>query len=133
LRAIKALDDLLDLRMDQRLASGDAHHRGAAFVDGLEALLGGQALVQGFFGELDLAATGAFQVAAEEGLEHQDERVPFVPLQLLRHHVTDDAQRLGNGDRHIGGEDYPHRSKRGKFIFFQITAFQAWKRCVGGV
>ena len=35
----QAFDDLLDLRVQQRLAAGDGDHRRAAFVDGVEALL----------------------------------------------------------------------------------------------
>ena len=38
----ESFDDFLDLRVQQRLAAGDADHRGAAFIDGFEALFRGQ-------------------------------------------------------------------------------------------
>jgi hypothetical protein len=37
----EAGDDLVDFRMQQRLAAGDADHGRAAFLDGVEALLAG--------------------------------------------------------------------------------------------
>ena len=66
--------------MDQRFATGDADHRRAAFLDRVEALLRGKTFIENVIGILNLAATGAGQVAAEEGLKHQDERIALAAL-----------------------------------------------------
>jgi hypothetical protein len=79
----KALDDLVDFGVDERFAAGDADHGGAAFLDRSEALLRAEALVEDVIRVLDLAAAGAGEVATEEGLEHEDERVTLAALQLL--------------------------------------------------
>ena len=60
----------------------------AAFVDGLEALLGRQVLLQDVGGVLDLAAAGAGEIAAEERLEHQHERISLAPGELLPQDVA---------------------------------------------
>ena len=70
-----AFDDLLDLAMQQWLATGDHHHRGAALVDRFHAFGDGQALVQNFRWIVDLAAAGTGQIAAEQWLQHQYQRV----------------------------------------------------------
>ncbi|MEI9999581.1 MAG: hypothetical protein WDO13_10655 [Verrucomicrobiota bacterium] len=67
----QALDDFPDLGMDERLTAGDADHRRAAFLDGVEALLRAQALLEDVLRVLDLAAAGAGEVALKEGLEHE--------------------------------------------------------------
>jgi hypothetical protein len=69
--------------MDQRFSTRDAHHRCAALIDCLKTLLRCQALIQGFFGKLDLAATKTFQITSEERFQHQDEGVAPPPLYLL--------------------------------------------------
>src|SRR5665213_3453530 len=66
-----ALDDLLDLAMEEGLAAGDRHDGRAAFVDRLEAFRDREALVQDLVGIVDLAAAGAGEVAAEQRLEHE--------------------------------------------------------------
>ena len=62
-------------RVQQRLAAGDRDHRRAAFVDRLQALRDRQALVQDRIGIVDLAAAGAGEIAAEQRLQHQHQRV----------------------------------------------------------
>ena len=54
-----AFDDLTDLAMDQRLAAGYSHHRRAAFVDRVEAVLDRQTLVEDRVRIIDLAAADA--------------------------------------------------------------------------
>ena len=76
-------DDFVDLRVQQRLAAGDANHRRAALVDRLEALLRRELLLEDVGGILDLAAAGAGEVAAEQRLEHQHQRIPLAPRELL--------------------------------------------------
>ncbi len=99
-----ALDQLLDqaanIRIHQRLAAGDGYHRRPAFVHGAQALLEGQLPLQDMGGVLDLAASGAGQIAAEKGLEHEHERIALAPSQLLAEHVGADRPHLGQGDTH---------------------------------
>ena len=90
----RALHDLLDLAVQQRLAAGDHHHRGAALVDRLHAFGDRQALVQDLGRIVDLAAAGAGQVAAEQRLQHQHQRVALAPQQVLLHDIGADTQRL---------------------------------------
>src|SRR3989442_1995369 len=54
-----ALDDLLDLTVQQRLATGNDDDRRAAFIDRLEAFADAEALVEDRVGIIDLAAAGA--------------------------------------------------------------------------
>src|SRR5207244_602972 len=68
-------DGPADLGRQRRLAAGDGHHGGAALLDGGQTLLDAQVLAEHVAGILDLAAAGAGQVAAEERLQHQDQRV----------------------------------------------------------
>ena len=62
----QAFDDLVDLRVHQRLAAGDGDHGCAAFFDGVEALFGRQFILEDVGRVLDLAAAGAGQIAAEQ-------------------------------------------------------------------
>ena len=75
LRAIAPSTICGDFLVQQRLAAGDRHHRRAALVDRLHALGDRQALVQDLGRIVDLAAAGAGQVAAEQRLQHQHQRV----------------------------------------------------------
>jgi hypothetical protein len=70
-----ALDDLADFLVDQRFAARNGDHRRAALVDGVETLLHRQALVQDSVGIIDLAATDAGEIAAEQRFQHEHERV----------------------------------------------------------
>ena len=90
----QAFDDLVDLRMHERFAAGDGDHGGAAFVDGAETLFRAQILLQDVGGVLDLAASGAGQVAAEQRLEHEHERVLLASGELLAEDVAGDRPHL---------------------------------------
>ena len=59
------LDDLGDLRMQQRLAARNRHHRRAALVHRLEALFRRELLLQNVRRILNLPASRARQVAAK--------------------------------------------------------------------
>ena len=52
----------------------------AALIDRAEALLGREVLLQNVGRILDLAAAGAGQVAAEQRLQHQHQRVALAAL-----------------------------------------------------
>ena len=97
-----ALDDLLDLAVEQRLAAGDDDDRRAAFIDRLEAFRDAEALIEDRVGIIDLAAAGARQVAAKQRLEHEHQRVASASRQLLADDVGADARLLQEGYRHDG-------------------------------
>jgi hypothetical protein len=75
----EAFYDFPDLRVEQRFSAGDRYGRGSAFICRSEAILRSELHSQDVAGILDFSATGAGQVAAEEGLEHEDERVLLAP------------------------------------------------------
>jgi len=79
----EAVDDLDDLRVQQRLAARQRDHRHAALIDGREALFGAQQLFQNVRWVLNLAATCAGQVALKERLKHQHQWILLVPCQPL--------------------------------------------------
>ena len=90
-------DDLGHLLVQQRLAAGDGDHGGAALVHGLQGVGHGQALVQDLGRVVDLAAAGAGQVAAEQRLQHQHERVALAPRQMLLDDVVPTRITCRNG------------------------------------
>ena len=61
--------------MHERLAAGDGDHRRAAFIHGLEALLGREVHFENVRRILDFSAARAGQIAAEKGLQHEDQRI----------------------------------------------------------
>jgi hypothetical protein len=78
--------------VDQRLAAGDGHHRRAAFVGGIPAFLRRHAAIEDRIGIVDLAAADACEVAAEQRLQHQHQRIALASQQLLLGHVAADAE-----------------------------------------
>jgi hypothetical protein len=78
-----AFHDRADVLVDQRLATRDRHHRRAALVDRIEAFLHREPAIEDRIRIIDLAAAGACEVAAEQRLQHQDERIALTPHQLL--------------------------------------------------
>ncbi len=87
-------DDLADLPVDQRLAAGNGDHRRAAFVDRVEAFLYRKALVQNRVGIIDLAAAEARQIASEQRLQHEHERIALAPGKSLPEYVGANGRRL---------------------------------------
>src|SRR6266566_1975336 len=94
--------DRRDLLVQQGLSAGDGDDRRAAIIDGLQAFVDRQALVEDLVGVIDLAAASARQIAAEERLEHEHQRVPFAPRQLLANDVGADARFLKKRNGHDG-------------------------------
>ncbi len=92
-----ALDDLGQFLVEQRLAAGDHHDRRAAFLDRPETFVDRQALVQDLVGIIDLAAAGAGEIATEQGLEHENERIALAPRKMLADHIGADFRHLRNG------------------------------------
>ena len=79
---------------------GNRNHRRAALLDRLEALFRSQVHFQNMRRVLNLAASGAGQIAAEQGFEHQDQRIPLVPGRALAEHITHDRPHLRDGYTH---------------------------------
>ncbi len=76
-------DDLRHLIVDQRLAAGDRDHRCAALFDRGDALLDREALRRMSVGMLDLSAAGAGQIALQQRLELEHQRVLLLALIFL--------------------------------------------------
>jgi hypothetical protein len=89
-------DHLADVGVEQRLTTGDRHDRSAALLDGPDRLLDGEALTQDLRRVLDLAAPGAGEVAGEQRLELDDERVLLAPADSVPEHVGADSERLAS-------------------------------------
>src|ERR1700722_14405808 len=81
-------NDLRHLWMQQWLAAWDCDHRGAALLHRLEAVLGRKLCLLDVGGILDLSAAGASQVAAEQRLQHQHERILLPAHELLLQYVS---------------------------------------------
>ena len=98
-----ALEDLgrqlADAGVDHRLAAADRDDRGAALVDGVEALLDRELLLDRRLVLADPPAAGAGQVAGVERFEHQDHREPLGPRQLLLGDVAGDPGVISSGNR----------------------------------
>ena len=90
----------VDVGIHQWLAARNAHHRGTALLYSLDALLHGEVLLEYLGGVLDLAAARAGEVAAEERLEHEDERIPLSSSELLLDHIGSDRQHLRHRNAH---------------------------------
>ena len=93
-RLISSATMHVDLRVHQRLAAGDGHHRRAALLDRGQRLLDRHPLLEDVVRLLDLAAARALQVAREQRLELDEQRELLVSGQLLAHQVGADAQAL---------------------------------------
>ena len=100
----ESLDDFIDLGMDEGFAAGDGNHGGTALVRGRPALFRSEAFAENVIRVLDFAAPGAGEVATEEGLEHENERVAFVSAQFLPENVRGDRPCLANGNWHKRSE-----------------------------
>ena len=96
----EALHDLRHLAMQQWLAAGDRYDGRAAFVDRAHAIVVRQPLVEDLRRIVDLAAAGAGQVAAEQRLEHQHQRIALAAAQMLAQQVGADAGGLVERDSH---------------------------------
>jgi len=93
-------NDLVDLRVHERLASGDRHHRRAALLHGADGVLHGQPATEDVRRVLDLAASGAGQVAGKERLQLHQQGKLLPASQALARQVGADPRLLTHGDRH---------------------------------
>ena len=93
-------DDLVDFLVQQRLAAGDRDDRRAALVDRVQAFPEAELLPENFIGIVDLAAAGAGQVTAEQGLKHQYQRIAFDAPEVLLGDIRADPDLLNERNRH---------------------------------
>src|SRR5258705_10364434 len=92
--------DLADLLVDQRFAAGDRHHRRAAFIGSVPALLRRHAPIEDRIGIVDLATADAGEVTAEQRFQHQHQGIALPAKQLLLDHIAADTQFLEEGYCH---------------------------------
>ena len=95
-----AFDDLVDLLVDQGLTAGDRNDRRAALVDRLEALFDAQPAIQDRVRIVDLAAARTGQIAPEQRLQHEDQRIALVAGYMLLDDVSTDTNLLNQWNRH---------------------------------
>ena len=88
--------------MNEGFAAGDGYDRRAALVDGIHGLLNADALVEDIVRIVDLAATGAGQIASKQWLEHQHQGIALVTPQLLAQNVHPQADLLLQRNAHAG-------------------------------
>src|SRR6266852_3344735 len=74
--------------MHQWFAAGNRNHRRAAFIHRLKTLFRRQFFFQNMRWVLNLSAAGARQVAPEQRLQHQNERISLAALNLLPQDVS---------------------------------------------
>src|SRR6202035_967702 len=91
----QAFDDLRNLRMHQRFAAGNADHGRAALIYRAETFFRAELLFEDVSGILDLAASGARKIAAEQRFQHQYQRIAPASGELLLQHVARDGPHLG--------------------------------------
>ena len=115
-------DQLADAGVDHRLAAADRDDRGAALVDGVEAFLDRELLLDRRFVLADPAAAGAGQVAGVQRLEHQDHREPLGPRQLLLDDVA------GDPGRHLQRESHDARPPVDRSETSRPRRLVAWPR-----
>ena len=96
----QAFHDLADLRMHERLAAGNRDHGRAAFVDCAETFFRGEIFFQDVGRVLNLAASGARQVAAEQRLQHEHQRILFASGELLLKNIARHGPHLRYGNGH---------------------------------
>src|SRR6267378_5302832 len=86
--------DLINVAVQQRLATGKHHDRGAALLDSLEALIDAQALIEDRVRVVDLAAAGTGEVAAKQRLQHQNQRIPPHTPDVSSEDISTNPNRL---------------------------------------
>ena len=87
-------DHVADLAVDERFAAGDRDDRRAAFLDRGERLVKADPPVEDGLGIVDLAASGAGQVAAEQRLQHQHQRIAADAAEPLAEDIGPDTPLL---------------------------------------
>jgi hypothetical protein len=94
------LDDLVQLFMQERFAAGHDDDWGAALVDRRQCVGDRNAFVEDWVGIVDLATTRASEVASEQWLQHQDERVALATGEMLPDDISANSRNLSEGYAH---------------------------------
>src|SRR5580704_9395864 len=89
-----ALDDLRQISVQQRLAARHDDHRSAALVDRGQGVLDRDPFVKNGVGIVDLATAGASEVAPEQRLQHQHQRIAVATGQVLPNDISADPYNL---------------------------------------
>jgi hypothetical protein len=101
----EALDDFIDLGMDQGFTSRDGDHGSPALIRRVPALLGCESFIKNVIRILDFTATCAGKVATEKGLEHEDEGITFVATEFLSENIGGNRPSLANRNWHRGSSE----------------------------
>src|ERR1700686_1272202 len=104
--------------MHQRLTAGGRNQRRSAFIHRFETVFRGEIGFQDVGGVLDLAASSASQVAAEQRLEHEHERIALASGQFLAQDVRSHCPHLGYGNCHCS-------SRKNVSLFYRILVATA--------
>ena len=92
--------DLVDFGVHKRFPARNGNHGRAALIHRTEALLGRELALEHVGGILDLAAAGASQVAAEQRLQHQHQRILLPPGKLLPYDIAGHRPHLRYRNTH---------------------------------
>jgi hypothetical protein len=102
-------DDGADLLVDERFAARNCDHRGAAFINRLQAFLDREPAVEDLIRIVDLSAADACEIAAEQRLKHQHQRIALAAKHLLLEQVRANLHFLE--ERYLHTWLFPKRSK----------------------
>ena len=87
-----AFDQLFDefryVGVEQRFSAWNRDHGSAAVIDRLQGVLETHIPLQDVGWILNLAASGTSQVATEQRLQHEYQRIVFLPRDLLLEHIA---------------------------------------------
>src|SRR5262249_21127074 len=97
----EAARDVGDLRVQERLAAGDADNRRPALVRRSDALRHREMPLEQRRRVLDLSAAGATQIAPEQRLQHQHEGVALPSRDPLLQYVAGHGEYLGDRNTHV--------------------------------
>src|SRR5579872_407336 len=95
------LNNLRNLRMHQRFAARNRNHGRAALLNRAKTLLRRKIFFQNVRRILNLPATRASQIAAEQRLQHEYQWVLLATGELLPKHVGRNGPHLGYGYWHV--------------------------------
>ncbi len=83
--------------MQERFAAGHDDDWRAALVDGRQCVGDGNPSVEDWVGIVDLATTRASEIAPEQRLQHQDERVALATGEMLADDIGANSGNLPEG------------------------------------
>jgi hypothetical protein len=86
--------------MEERLSPRDRHHRRPTLIDRLEALLRREVRAENLRRMLDLSAAATGEIAPEEGLEHEHERVAMIATPPFAEYMPYDGDHLPDRNAH---------------------------------